>query len=172
MAGLSDTSAFETFERMAQKIEHTERLALAAAEVSEELTGDPLEKQFKALEASSGSEDIEYRLLEMKQKMGIALPAGAPAPGQALPQGAQGSLALGAGTAGATGGPPADAHDAELVHDDGDAQTAQERTAFAPPPSPGARPPADATQAQGGTPAPVVNDRDLAAQIDALNRGV
>ena len=32
MAGLSDTSAFQTFERMAQKIEHTERLALAAAE--------------------------------------------------------------------------------------------------------------------------------------------
>ena len=77
MAGLSDTSAFETFERMAQKIEHTERLALAAAEVSEELSGDPLEKQFKALEANTGSEDIEYRLLEMKQKMGLALP---PAP--------------------------------------------------------------------------------------------
>jgi phage shock protein A len=169
MAGLSDTSAFETFERMAQKIEHTERLALAAAEVSEELSGDPLEKQFKALEASSGSEDIEYRLLEMKQKMGIALPAGAPAPGaQALPQAAQGGLALGAGTAGATGGPGRDPSvaDAELVNDDGDAHTAQERTAFAPLPPP----PGDATQAQGGG-GPVINDRDLAAQIDALNRG-
>jgi phage shock protein A len=162
MAGLSDTSAFETFERMAQKIEHTERLALAAAEVSEELSGDPLEKQFKALEASSGSEDIEYRLLEMKQKMGIALPAGAPAQGgQSLPGTAQGGLALGAGSAG--GGAQPGVSDAELLSDDGDAHTAQERTAFAPPP------PAPSAGAQG--PGPVVNDRDLAAQIDALNRG-
>jgi phage shock protein A len=161
MAGLSDTSAFETFERMAQKIEHTERLALAAAEVSEELSGDPLEKQFKALESSSGSEDIEYRLLEMKQKMGIALPAGAPASGgQALPGTSQpAGLALGAGT---SGGARPGTSDAELLSDDGDAHTAQERTAFAPPP------PAPSAGAQGG---PVVNDRDLAAQIDALNRG-
>ena len=157
MAGLSDTSAFETFERMAQKIEHTERLALAAAEVSEELSGDPLEKQFKALESSSGSEDIEYRLLEMKQKMGLALPPGAPAA-----QPAQ----LGAGASAAAPPPhaePTTAHDAEIVQDDGSAHTAQERTAFAPPP------PADATQAQGGGLG--ANDRDLAAQIDALNRG-
>lgn len=167
MAGLSDTSAFETFERMAQKIEHTERLALAAAEVSEELSGDPLEKQFKALEASSGSEDIEYRLLEMKQKMGLALPAGAPAStGQSLPGTAQGGLALGAGTAGgAQPGRDAQVSDAELLADDGDAHTAQERAPFAPPP------PAPSPSAQGGGPGPVVNDRDLAAQIDALNRG-
>jgi phage shock protein A len=169
MAGLSDTSAFETFERMAQKIEHTERLALAAAEVSEELSGDPLEKQFKALEASSGSEDVEYRLLEMKQKMGLALPSGAPASaGQSLPGTAQGGLALGAGAAAGGASPgarpaPADA-DAELLNDDGDAHTAQERP-FAPLPPP----PSQATQSQGGG---LVNDRDLAAQIDALNRGV
>jgi phage shock protein A len=172
MAGLSDTSAFETFERMAQKIEHTERLALASAELSEELSGDPLEKQFKALESSSGSEDIEYRLLEMKQKMGLALPAGAPASaGQSLPGTVQGALGAGA-AGGAQPGRPQDAsvHDAELLNDDGDAHTAQERTAFTPPPPPPA--PSDATQAQGGGPAaPVVNDRDLAAQIDALNRG-
>jgi phage shock protein A len=173
MAGLSDTSAFETFERMAQKIEHTERLALAAAEVSEELSGDPLEKQFKALESSSGSEDIEYRLLEMKQKMGLSLPAGAPATGgQALPGTAQpGGLALGAGAA-AGGSRPADpsVSDAELVNDDGDAHTAQERSSsFGPPPPPPS--PGNATQAQPGGPGPVVNDRDLAAQIDALNRG-
>ena len=173
MAGLSDTSAFETFERMAQKIEHTERLALAAAEVSEELSGDPLEKQFKALEAGSGSEDIEYRLLEMKQKMGLSLPAGAPAStGQSLPGTAQGGRALGAGAvAGATGGPQPgrDVSDAELLADDGDAHTAQERPSFAPPPPP--PPPGNVTQAQGGSPGGVVNDRDLAAQIDALNRG-
>jgi phage shock protein A len=166
MAGLSDTSAFETFERMAQKIEHTERLALAAAEVSEELSGDPLEKQFKALEANTGSEDVEYRLLEMKQKMGLALPPGAPAAGaQPLPQAVQGNLAIGAG-APAAAGASGEAHEAEIVSDDGDAHAAQERTAFAPP--------SDATQAQAGAApaAPAVNDRDLAAQIDALNRGV
>ncbi|HEY0018362.1 MAG TPA: PspA/IM30 family protein [Longimicrobium sp.] len=166
MAGLSDQSAFQTFERMAQKIEHTERLALAAAEVSEELSGDPLEKQFKALEAGSSSEDIEYRLLEMKQKMGIALPPGAPAAQPSLPsQGSQSSLQLGTGASAAV--PPAapqpTVHDAEIVADDGSAYTAQERAPFAPlPPAP-----SDATQAQG----PGVNDRDLAAQIDALNRG-
>lgn len=172
MAGLSDTSAFQTFERMAQKIEHTERLALASAEVSEELSGDPLEKQFKALESSSGSEDIEYRLLEMKQKMGLSLPAGSEATGgQSLPGTSQGGLALGAGASGAPGRPQdASVADAELLNDDGDAHTAQERGPFAPPPPP---PPgrSEGTQAQGGGPSPVSNDRDLAAQIDALNRG-
>lgn len=120
MAGLSDTSAFETFERMAQKIEHTERLALASAEVTEALSGDPLEKEFKALE-SGGSADIEYRLLEMKKKMGLSLPPGAQA-------GAGGGKQLGAGA-------PAD-DEAELVPDDGQAHPAGERPAFTPPPPP------------------------------------
>lgn len=159
MAGLSDTSAFETFERMAQKIEHTERLALASAELSEELSGDPLEKQFKALEAGTTSDDLEYRLLEMKQKMGLALPPGASAAAPAQ---------LGAGASAAA--PPASTvHDAEIVSDDGSAHTAQERTAYAPSPN--------ATQVQGqggqgqGQGGLGANDRDLAAQIDALNRG-
>jgi phage shock protein A len=157
MAGLSDTSAFETFERMAQKIEHNERLALAAAEVSEELSGDPLERQFRALEAG-GSADVEYRLLELKAKAGLGLPPGAGQP--ALPQGA-GAPRLGAGQPAAQ---PQDlsVHDAELVDDDAGAHTAAERTAYAPPA------PADATQAHGGR---NLADADLAARIDALNRG-
>ena len=36
MSGMSDKSAFESFERMAEKIEATERKALAAAELQEE----------------------------------------------------------------------------------------------------------------------------------------
>ena len=158
MAGLSDTSAFETFERMAQKIEHNERLALAAAEVSEELSGDPLERQFRALEAGGGSADVEYRLLELKAKAGLGLPPGAAQP--ALPQGS-GAPRLGAGQPAAQ---PQDlsVHDAELVDDDAGAHTAAERTAYAPPP------PADATQAHGGG---NLADADLAARIDALNRG-
>lgn len=153
MAGLSDSSAFETFERMAQRIEHNERLALAAAEVSEELSGDPLEKEFKALEAGSSS-DVEYRLLEMKQQMGILPPAEA-APPAALPQSGAGSRRLGAGQG---MGQDLSVHDAELVDDDAGAQTAAERTAYAQP---------DATRALPSQAGP---DGDLAAQIDALNR--
>src|SRR5678815_5636039 len=50
MSGLSDKSAFESFERMAEKIEATERKALAAAELNEEISGDRLANQFEALE--------------------------------------------------------------------------------------------------------------------------
>src|SRR3954462_5385379 len=73
MSGLSDSSAFEAFDRMAEKIEQNERMALAAASVSEELQGDQLERDFKQLEKGDGT-DLDYRLLEMKQKMGM-LPA-------------------------------------------------------------------------------------------------
>jgi phage shock protein A len=74
MAGLNDQSAFETFERMADKIEESERRALAAAEVSESLSGDTLEQEFQRLKPAN--ESVEFRLLELKQKMGLSLPAG------------------------------------------------------------------------------------------------
>lgn len=45
MAGLSDRSAFETFDRMAERIEESERRTLASAEVTESLSGDPLERE-------------------------------------------------------------------------------------------------------------------------------
>lgn len=72
MAGLSDRSAFEAFERMADKIEEAERRALAAAEVTETLTGDTLERQFARLEQT---DSLDQRLLELKQRMGLAVPA-------------------------------------------------------------------------------------------------
>lgn len=80
ISGLSDTSAFETFNRMAEKIEQQERLALASAEVTEQLSGDPLDREFKLLEtgAAGGDEQLEYRLLEMKQKMGLLAAPAAP----------------------------------------------------------------------------------------------
>src|SRR6185295_3778858 len=74
MSGLSDSSAFEAFDRMAERIEQNERMALAAASVSEELHGDQLERDFKQLEAGNTSDDLDYRLLEMKQQMGILPP--------------------------------------------------------------------------------------------------
>jgi phage shock protein A len=69
MAGLSDRSAFDTFERMAEKIEETERRALAAAEVSESLGGDHLEQEFQKLKPASDA--VEYRLLQLKERMGM-----------------------------------------------------------------------------------------------------
>jgi phage shock protein A len=77
MAGLSDRSAFEAFDRMAQRIEDNERRALAAAEVSEDLSGDPLEREFAQLESGGGSADV--RLLDLKRKMGMLPPAPAAA---------------------------------------------------------------------------------------------
>lgn len=73
MSGLSDRSAFEAFDRMANRIEETERRALASAEVTEELnTGDHLEKEFAQLEKG---ESTDAQLLELKRKMGILPPA-------------------------------------------------------------------------------------------------
>ena len=73
MAGLSDRSAFEAFDRMAEKIEDNERRTLASAEVTEELSaGDHLEKEFKALEKG---ETAAERLIDLKRKMGLLPPA-------------------------------------------------------------------------------------------------
>lgn len=72
MAGLSDRSAFETFDRMADRIEEAERRTLASAEVTESLSGDPLEREFAELEPPS--ENVEFRLLQLKERMGLPAP--------------------------------------------------------------------------------------------------
>jgi phage shock protein A len=74
MAGLSDRSAFEAFDRMAQRIEDNERRALAAAEVADDLSGDPLDREFARLEKGSGG-GADARLLDLKRQMGILPPA-------------------------------------------------------------------------------------------------
>jgi phage shock protein A len=108
MAGLNDQSAFSTFERMAEKIEETERRALASAEVSETLSGDSLERQFAALKPAD--ESVDFRLLELKQKMGLGLPSGSR---PALQGGTDGSSDAGQGRrqlgSGAHDGPVRDA---------------------------------------------------------------
>jgi phage shock protein A len=81
MSGLSDRSAFQAFERVAEKIEQSERQALASAQVTESLTGDTLETQFKQLETG---DDMDERLAALKEKMG--LPSGKK-PTPALPTG-------------------------------------------------------------------------------------
>jgi phage shock protein A len=76
MSGLSDTSAFEAFNRMAEKIEESERRTVAHAEVNEALTGDTLEQEFMQLETGGTDAGVEDRLLALKHEMGlIAAPA-------------------------------------------------------------------------------------------------
>jgi phage shock protein A len=96
MSSMSDKSAFETFERMSERIEQNERKALANAELTEELEGDQLQKQFSQLEYKA---DADTQLLQLKQKMGL-LGAGKNQPAKQI----------GAGKG--------DVADAELVDDD------------------------------------------------------
>ncbi len=72
MSGMSDKGAFESFERMAEKIEQQERKAIAAAEIQEEFSGDALVKQFEVLEYKGNADQA---LLELKRKMGMLPPA-------------------------------------------------------------------------------------------------
>ncbi len=74
MTGLSDTSAFESFDRMATKVEQLEAQANAAVEISQELTGDTMEQRFRSLESST---DVEQELNALKAKVQKELP---PAP--------------------------------------------------------------------------------------------
>jgi phage shock protein A len=70
MAGLNDKSAFEAFDRIAEKVEESERMVAASVEVHEHLTsGDQLEKQFKQLTTAAGDQSIEWKLLQLKEKM-------------------------------------------------------------------------------------------------------
>jgi phage shock protein A len=70
MQGLGDTSAFDTFDRMSDRINLLEAEAEAGAELSGEISGDTLESKFLQLEAGGeGSEDDA--LHELKAKMGL-----------------------------------------------------------------------------------------------------
>src|SRR5580698_9962600 len=71
MSGLRDQSAFETFDRMAGKIDQLEAEAEAGAELQEEYSGDVLASQFQSLERSAGADED---LTALKRKMGILPP--------------------------------------------------------------------------------------------------
>jgi phage shock protein A len=71
MSGLKDTSAFETFDRMAEKIDRLEAEAEAGAELAEEYTGDVLASKFAQLEKTHGTDDD---LIALKRKMGMLPP--------------------------------------------------------------------------------------------------
>lgn len=97
MSGMNDKSAFESFDRMAEKIEAIERKALAAAEIQQEFQSDDLMDQFKKLEYKGTA---DQQLMDLKAKMGMLGPA-------------KDTKALGAG--GKKGEP---VHDAELLEND------------------------------------------------------
>ena len=65
---MSDKSALESFDRMAEKIEDRERKALAAAELHEDLSGDQLARQFESLEYKGS---VDQQLASLKEKMGL-----------------------------------------------------------------------------------------------------
>jgi|SRR5579859_5370320 len=77
MSGLKDQSAFETFDRMSQKIDQIEAEAEAQSELAEEYTGDVLASQFSSLERKASADDD---LVALKRKMGMLPPEEAKAP--------------------------------------------------------------------------------------------
>jgi phage shock protein A len=97
MSSMSDKSALESFDRMAEKIEDRERKALAAAELHEDLSGDTLARQFESLEYKGS---VDQQLAALKEKMG-ALGPGKPADAKQLGAGSR-----------------REAAEAELVEDD------------------------------------------------------
>ena len=123
MSGLSNTSAFDAFERMADKIDEQERESLAHQEVNEALGPGTLEDDFKALESGGDGSAVEDRLLSLKQEMGlIAAPEGE-APMQ-LESGddddAAGDTAGAADSAGSASSPPSEEsviHEATLIEE-------------------------------------------------------
>ena len=119
MSGLSNTSAFDAFERMADKIDEQERESLAHQEVNEALGPGTLEDDFKALESGGNGGDVEDRLLSLKQEMGlIAAPEGE-APMQ-LESGDDDDAAGAADSAGSASSPPSEEsviHEATLIEE-------------------------------------------------------
>ncbi len=71
MSGLRDQSAFETFDRMSQKIDQIEAEAEAESDLAEEYTGDSLSTQFQQLERDHSGDDD---LVALKRKMGMLPP--------------------------------------------------------------------------------------------------
>jgi phage shock protein A len=75
MTGLKSASAFEEFDRMAQKVDQLEAEAEAGAELAEEYSGDVLAHKFAQLEQTRGAEED---LTALKRKMGILPPEAPP----------------------------------------------------------------------------------------------
>ncbi len=75
MAGMQSKSAFRAVDQMVDKIEESERQALAAAEVTEDLEGDDLTREFAQLESGGEDVNVDEKLLALKRDMGLLGPA-------------------------------------------------------------------------------------------------
>jgi phage shock protein A len=123
MSGLSDTSAFDTFNRMAEKIEDSERRLLAEAEVDQALAVPTMETEFLKLEAGAGSVAVEDRLVALKQNMGLLPPAAKPKQpaqlkaGKGAPPVQDGEFEEEAETTAEAPGKPAGRSDADLLRE-------------------------------------------------------
>lgn len=70
MSGLADNSAFDTFDRMAAKIEQAEAEAQASAELSNVSMEASLDEKFRKLEQEQGPA-VDDALAALKAKMGV-----------------------------------------------------------------------------------------------------
>ncbi|MBI5835594.1 MAG: PspA/IM30 family protein [Armatimonadetes bacterium] len=67
LQGIGDHSAFETFERMEQRVMQQEAEAEAAVDINKELAGTNLEEQFAQLDTT----DLDGDLAELRSRMGM-----------------------------------------------------------------------------------------------------
>lgn len=70
MSKLSDTSAFDSFGRMEEKVKQIEAQAEAEEELNKSLSGNDLDDKFKQLERGGGSADVMDELAALKAKLG------------------------------------------------------------------------------------------------------
>jgi len=75
MHGIAENSAFDAFDRLAEKVEQSEAEAEAQAELSGMITGDTLAEEFKQLEGDG----TDSALAALKAQMGLAAAADASA---------------------------------------------------------------------------------------------
>ena len=73
MTSLSDNSAFQVFDRMAEKVDRLEAEADALKELESSTSAESIEQQFRALEAADASgdkllEDLKARLARLEDK--------------------------------------------------------------------------------------------------------
>lgn len=127
MSGLSDSSAFEAFNRMEERITASERQLQAAQEIDEEFSGDRLAGEFKQLERAAGGAGADYQLLQLKQRMGLL--AGGPAAqarqlgaGAAAAEAPSAAPAAAPASAGALPAPSAEPAEPDVEHVTGEAE--------------------------------------------------
>jgi len=83
VSGMSNTSAFEVFDRMSAKVDQIEAEAEAAGQVEDWTSkgGDSMEAKFKELEGSGSSQSTDRMLEDLKQRMALEEDAGKAASG-------------------------------------------------------------------------------------------